>query len=68
MLLDADGRTAGAWLAAGPAAIDIQDFLTWAAERGHCHTLTVPSRGPRQWPAGRKDQEARRPRSGGHSL
>lgn len=68
MLLDADGRTAGAWLAAGSAAIDIRDFLTWAAEREHCHTLTVPAAGPRQWPAGRKDQEARRPRIGERSL
>jgi hypothetical protein len=32
---------ADAWLATGPAAGQVRDFLTWAARRGHSPTLTV---------------------------
>ncbi len=30
------------WLATGPAAYDIRDFLAWAAARKHCPVLQVP--------------------------
>ena len=30
------------WLAAGPSAVYIRDFLTWAAHRGHCQPLDIP--------------------------
>jgi hypothetical protein len=30
------------WLATGPAAYDIRDFLAWAADRKHCKTLEIP--------------------------
>ena len=30
------------WLATGPAAYDIRDFLAWAADRKHCTALEVP--------------------------
>jgi integrase len=30
------------WLATGPAACQVRDFLTWAAARGHCPVLHVP--------------------------
>ncbi len=30
------------WLATGPAAYDVRDFLTWAAARKHCLTLQIP--------------------------
>jgi hypothetical protein len=30
------------WLATGPAAAHVRDFLTWAADRGHCPTLDLP--------------------------
>jgi len=32
---------ADAWLATGPTAGQVRDFLTWAARHGHCSTLTV---------------------------
>ena len=31
------------WLAAGPAASQVRDFLSWAAARGHCPAFTIPS-------------------------
>ena len=34
------------WLATGPGACDVREFLTWAAYRGHCPPLEVP--GPRR--------------------
>jgi len=34
---DVDG-----WLATGPAAYDVGDFLAWAGEHRHCRTLHVP--------------------------
>jgi hypothetical protein len=30
------------WLATGPGACDVREFLTWAAYRGHCPALDVP--------------------------
>jgi len=30
------------WLATGPAAHDVRDFLAWAAARKHCLTLQIP--------------------------
>ena len=30
------------WLATGPAAYDVRDFLAWAAARKHCLTLQIP--------------------------
>ena len=30
------------WLATGPSAYDIRDFLTWAGERNQCQRLDVP--------------------------
>ena len=48
------------WLATGPAAYDIRDFLAWAADRKHCPSSTSPDRsaGPAPRPA---------PASGGNS-
>jgi hypothetical protein len=31
------------WLGTGPSAYHVRDFLTWAAERGHCHAFNVPA-------------------------
>ena len=31
------------WLATGPGACQVRDFLTWAAGHGHCPPLHVPS-------------------------
>jgi hypothetical protein len=33
-----------AWLAAGPAACEVRDFLSWAAAHGHCQAFTLPGR------------------------
>ena len=30
------------WLATGPAAYDVRDFLAWAADRKHCPALEIP--------------------------
>jgi hypothetical protein len=30
------------WLATGPGAGQVRDFLTWAAARGHCAALDIP--------------------------
>ena len=30
------------WLATGPAAYDVRDFLAWAADRHHCRALDIP--------------------------
>jgi hypothetical protein len=30
------------WLATGPAAYDVRDFLAWAADRKHCPALDIP--------------------------
>jgi integrase len=30
------------WLATGPAAYDVRDFLAWAAARKHCTALQIP--------------------------
>jgi hypothetical protein len=30
------------WLATGPAAYDVRDFLAWAADRKHCLALEIP--------------------------
>jgi len=30
------------WLATGPAAYDVRDFLAWAADRKHCLALQIP--------------------------
>jgi hypothetical protein len=31
-----------AWLATGPAACQVRDFLSWAAGHGHCQAFTIP--------------------------
>jgi hypothetical protein len=31
------------WLTTGPGACHVRDFLTWAADHGHCDEFTVPS-------------------------
>jgi hypothetical protein len=31
------------WLLTGPSAYHVRDFLTWAAERGHCRAFHVPT-------------------------
>jgi hypothetical protein len=33
-----------AWLATGPAACEVRDFLSWAAAHGHCQAFTLPGR------------------------
>jgi len=33
-----------AWLGTGPAASEVRDFLTWAAQHEHCQTFTLPGR------------------------
>jgi hypothetical protein len=30
------------WLATGPAACQVRDFLTWAARHGHCQAFAIP--------------------------
>ncbi len=30
------------WLTTGPSACHVRDFLTWAADHGHCDEFTVP--------------------------
>jgi len=35
---------ADAWLATGPAACQVRDFLSWAAAHGHCQHFTLPAR------------------------
>ena len=39
------------WLATGPAAYDVRDFLAWAGDRKHCAALEIP--GPQHKPAPR---------------
>jgi hypothetical protein len=41
-LADCGQRDVDDWLATGPAAGNVREFLTWAARRGHCPPLTVP--------------------------
>ena len=48
------------WLATGPAAYDVRDFLAWAGDRKHCAALEIP--GPQ-----RKAGTAASPNSGGSS-
>ena len=33
-----------AWLATGPPACEVRDFLSWASARGHCQAFTLPGR------------------------
>jgi hypothetical protein len=35
-------RDVNDWLATGPAAGNVREFLTWAARRGHCPLLDIP--------------------------
>lgn len=45
------------WLTtAGPAAPDVRDFLTWAADHHHAHQLTVPGQGRRDGPSTSPEQ------------
>jgi len=44
------------WLATGPAAFQVRDFLTWAAARGHCPVLHVPRPARRSGTAAGQDQ------------
>ena len=44
------------WLATGPRACQVRDFLTWAAARGHCAMLQVPGPARRSGPAASQDE------------
>ena len=44
------------WLATGPGACQVRDFLTWAAGHGHCPPLHVPSPARRNGTATSQDQ------------
>jgi hypothetical protein len=44
------------WLATGPAAYDVRDFLLWAAERGHCYPFVVSNPGRNPGAATNEDQ------------
>jgi hypothetical protein len=44
------------WLATGPAAGQVRDFLTWAAARGHCPVLHVPGPARHDGTAASQDQ------------
>jgi hypothetical protein len=37
-----DQASIDSWLATGPAACQARDFLSWAAQHGHCRKLSVP--------------------------
>ena len=45
-----------AWLATGPPAAQVRDFLTWAATHGHCPALTIPAPTHNTGPATSADQ------------
>jgi len=42
-LTDAGQADIDTWLATGPTAYLVRDFLVWAGEHGHCQPLTVPT-------------------------
>lgn len=44
------------WLTTGPAAGNVRDFLTWAAEHQHSRTLTAPPAARQPGPATDEDQ------------
>jgi len=44
------------WLAAGPRACQVRDFLTWAAARGHCTAVHVPGPARRSGTAASQDE------------
>jgi integrase len=44
------------WLATGPGAGQVRDFLTWAAARGHCMALCVPRPARRSGTAASQDE------------
>jgi hypothetical protein len=44
------------WLATGPAAGQVRDFLTWTAARGHCAALDVPGPARRSGTAASQDE------------
>jgi hypothetical protein len=44
------------WLATGPGACHVRDFLTWAAETGHCPAFEIPGPERRTGPASHPDQ------------
>jgi hypothetical protein len=44
------------WLATGPGAGQVRDFLTWAAARGHCPALHVPGPARHDGSAASQDQ------------
>jgi hypothetical protein len=46
------------WLATGPAARHVRDFLDWAAEHGHARPLAVPAPRPRTGAATGQDRRA----------
>ncbi|WP_204801129.1 hypothetical protein [Mycobacterium riyadhense] len=47
---------ADAWLATGPAAGQVRDFLTWATHHGHCSALTISGPTPNTGTATSPDQ------------
>jgi len=44
------------WLATGPAACQVRDFLTWAAAHSHCTALHVPGPARRSGTAATQDE------------
>ena len=44
------------WLATGPGASQVRDFLTWAAARGHCPALHMPGPARNEGAAASQDQ------------
>lgn len=44
------------WLATGPGASQVRDFLTWAAARGHCPALHMPGPARHEGAAASQDQ------------
>jgi hypothetical protein len=44
VLADCRQADADAWLATGPAACQVQDFLSWAAAHGYCQAFALPGR------------------------
>jgi hypothetical protein len=44
------------WLATGPGACHVRDFLTWAAETGHCPAFEIPGPQRSSGPASDPDQ------------
>ena len=55
-LADCGQADVDAWLATGPAASHVHDFLTWAAARGHCPAFHIPGPPRRSGTAASQDE------------